>query len=513
MPRHVLKRSQNAKRNIAFGLLHKSVSLTIPFLTRTIIIRVMGAQYLGLDGLFASILQVLNLTELGFGSAIVFSMYEPIANKDNVKLRALLRLYKHIYGVVGTIILLGGSALIPFIPRLIKGTWPADINIYVLYILYLLNTVISYFLFGYKNSLLNAYQRTDFLSKVHLITVVICNILQIAVIVFTRNYYLFVVITILTTIITNLMVAVITKREFPDLYCEGDISDEEKQTIKIKVKGLMINKLCQTSRNAFDSIFISSFIGLVDTAIYNNYFYILTAISGVLNIVGSSIMAGVGNSIVTDSQEKNHMDMQRINFVYMWIAGWCTVCLLCLYQPFLSLFFGKDMLFPTYIMIMFCIYFYILKMGDIRAVYSEAKGLWWENRYRSMIEALLNISLNYTLGKQFGVAGIVLATIVSLFFVNFLWGSTIIYKHYFTRISMSLYYGPHLLYAVLTTLICVITFILCGLIAVNGIVGLFLKALICITIPNAILYFCHKNSSIYRETFDWLSERMPIKKL
>lgn len=152
-------------------------------------------------------------------------------------------------------------------------------------------------------------------------------------------------------------------------------------------------------------------------------------------------------------------------------------------------------------------------MGDIRAVYSEAKGLWWENRYRSMIEALLNISLNYTLGKQFGVAGIVLATIVSLFFVNFLWGSTIIYKHYFTRISMSLYYGPHLLYAVLTTLICVITFILCGLIAVNGIVGLFLKALICITIPNAILYFCHKNSSIYRETFDWLSERMPIKKL
>ena len=187
--------------------------------------------------------------------------------------------------------------------------------------------------------------------------------------------------------------------------------------IKVKVTGLFITKVCHVTRNTFDSIFISAFLGLTLTAIYNNYYYIMHAVLAVFAIVSPSILSGVGNSIITDSQEKNYLDMKKFNFIYMWLAGCCTVCLLCLYQPFTKIAFGKDMMFPFPVVILFCVYFYVLKMGDIRAIYSDACGLWWENRWRNILEALANLVLNFIFGNLWGVYGIISATLISLFFI------------------------------------------------------------------------------------------------
>lgn len=499
-----LDRSGNAKRNIIFGTLNKIITIVLPFITRTIIIHILGGEYLGLSSLFSSILQVLSLTELGFGSAMVYSMYKPIADNDNEAISSLLAFYKRVYFIIGILILSIGMIILPFLTYLINGTYPDNINVYYLYLIYLANTVSSYLLFAYKSSLLDAYQRVDIINNINSIVNIIMYVLQILVLFFLKNYYLYTFLLVLATITINILVALYTKILFPQIVCRGNISKKVKTDIIIKVKGLMLNKICQVSRNAFDSIFVSMFLGLMETATYNNYYYIMNAVTTFLTIISQAILGGVGNSIVTESVEKNYFDMTKINFIYMWISGFCTVCLFCLYQPFTILFFGKDMLLSVNAVILFCMYFYVLKMGDIRSVYVHANGLWWENRYRSIIEAISNLVLNLFLGKYFGIYGIIGATLISLFLFNFLWGSGIIFKYYFKGISIKEYYLLHLLYFIGTIFACGITYKICNLFNFTGVKTLVFRTFICIFVPNIIYFLLYRKMKEFKLAIPWI---------
>ena len=499
-----IERTRNAKRNIAFGLVNKIVTLLFPFVIRMVMIRNMGAEYLGLSSLFQSILHVLNITELGFSSAVVYSMYKPIAEDDTDTLCAILNFYRKVYFAIGLIIAALGILLLPFLPRLIHGSYPPDINIYVLYLVYLSATVVSYLLFAYKNSLINAYQRADVISNINTMVHLAVYTAQFVLVVATRNYYWYALMLVIAAVVQNLCTEIASRRLFPEILCRGMPSSAIKKEINVKVKGLLINKLCQVSRNSFDSIFMSAFLGLVHTAIYNNYYYIMSAVIAVLGIVEPAILAGVGNSIVTESQQKNYADMKKFNFIYMWLSGWCTVCLICLYQPFTELAFGKDMMFPFPVVVLFCAYFYVLKMGDIRSVYSDARGLWWENRWRAVAEAAANLVLNFVLGKFFGVPGIVAATLISLFLINFVWGSTIIYKHYFTEIRISEYYLLHLFYAAVTAVACVACWFICSLVPFTGVVGCVIRFVLCAVISNIFYLLCYSRTPMFDSTKTWM---------
>ena len=481
------------------------MALTLmPFLLRTTIIYVIGSEYLGLSSLFSSILQVLSLSELGFSNAVVYSMYEPIAANDRKTLCAILNYFRRIYLVIGVIIIGAGLAVMPFLPKLIRNGYPADINLYYLYILFLINTALSYLLFAYRGALLGAYQRTDITSKVNTVVNVACYGLQILGLFLTKNYYVYVYLLILCNVAINFWTCHCAKRLFPDITPTGRLSREMKQTIFTRVKGLMLGKICGTSRNAFDSIFISAFVGLTANAIYNNYFYILNAVTGIMGIIEPAILGGVGNSIVLESQKKNYRDLTRINFLYMWIGGWFAICLLCLYQPFTELAWTKDMLLPFSAAALFTLYFYILKMGDVRHVYVQACGIWWENRYRAIAEALANLVLNYVLGKMFGLYGILAATLISLFVINFLWGSTIIFKYYFTEIRCSKYYKTHALYAMVTCLGGAACLGLSSMIGGPLIVRFIAAGVICMIVPHVIYILVYHRTGIYRESMEWL---------
>ena len=132
---------------------------------RTAMLYLMGGQYLGLNSLFTSILQVLNLAELGVGSAMIYSMYKPIAEDNNAEICALMQLYRTYYRIIGFIIAVVGFILTPFIQKLISRGVPQEINISVLYLLNLGATVLSYWLYAYKNSILQVHQRVDIVSK------------------------------------------------------------------------------------------------------------------------------------------------------------------------------------------------------------------------------------------------------------------------------------------------------------------------------------------------------------
>ena len=508
-------RTKNATRNIFAGLTNKIVHLVFPFIIRSVIIQSLGTKYLGLSSLFASILQVLNLAELGFSNAIIYNMYRPVAEKDKATICALLNLYKKIYRIIGIVILVGGLVLLPFLPNLIKGDVPADINLYILYAIYLVNTASTYFLFAYKSALVNAHQRNDIVSSVHTITSILQFVAQIIVLLVLKNYYAYIIVQCITSILNNVLVAIIAKKKYPEYICAGEVSKEQKKDIRKRVAGLMIQKVCGTTRNSLDSIFISAMIGLSAVAIYSNYYVIMNAIIGVMGIVTSSITASVGNSIVTESEEKNYRDMKKFNFIYMWMSGWLTVCLLCLYQPAMKLWMGQENMFSFSVVVLFCIYFYSLKMGDIRAVYSDAKGLWYENRFRAIAESIANVILNLVLGHFFGVHGIIAGTLISLLIINFGYGSQILFKHYFKHHKASEYFTLHGLYALITASICYATYSICSLVNSSGITELALKGVICVIAPNLFYLFIYRKTDQLKEAKRFLHNllRPLLKKL
>lgn len=499
-----MNRTENTIRNIIFGFINKVLIMVFPFFIRTIIIQKLGSEYLGLNSLFTSILQVLNLTELGFSSAIVFSMYKPLADKDTDTICALMNLYKKIYRIIGIIILIIGLLVMPFLTKLVNGSYPSDINIYILYFLYLFNTVMTYFLFAYKSSLLTADQRIDIISNVNSIVSIILYVVQIIILLALKNYYIYVISIGISNILNNIVISKIVDNRYSEYICKGTVSKEQKKDIKKRVYGLMIQKICTTTRNALDSIFLSAFLGLNIVAIYSNYYTIMSVVVGILGIITTSMIASIGNSVATSNVQKNYNDMNKFNFIYMWISGFCTVCLLCLIQPFMKVWMGENYMFPLSTVICFSIYFYLLKMGDIRAAYVEATGIWYESRHRALLETILNIILNYFLGKYFGVNGIIIATLISLFLINFIYGSTIIFKYYFKNISAFDYFKRHLYYLIVTMIACIVTYEICVLISIEGVVGLIIKGILCIIVSNIIFFMFYFKYDIFIEVKEFI---------
>lgn len=493
-------RVKNSLRNSFWGLIQKVVLMVGPFVVRTVLIYVLSAEYSGLNSLFASILQILSLSELGFSNAIVYSMYKPIAEDDYPTISALLNYFKKVYRIIGIVILGVGIILMPFLPFLIKGDVPADISLYTLFGIYLINTVVSYFLFGYKSSVLAANQRQDITSKNSTIVHVIVYVLQVSLLLLTSNYYCYIIVLPISTIALNILNSKAVDKLFPEIQCRGKISDDLKSDIKKQVTGLLLWKIGGSTRNTLDSIIISSFIGLTAVAIYNNYYFVMNAVISIFSIVSISITAGVGNKIVTSSVEENYKDFCKFNFIYMWGACWASTCLLCLYQPFMRMWMGADMMLDFSAVVLFCLYFFILKTGDINSVYYQACGLWYEGRYRAIIESVLNLVLNVVLGYLLGITGIILATIISMLCIWF-YGSGIVFKKYFKMHRPSEFYISSLKFLIIASITGGITYLLCYTIPDHFFFGsnvleLVTKLIICV-LSNIILWLLMRSNVFY----------------
>ncbi|MGL6200633.1 MAG: lipopolysaccharide biosynthesis protein [Lachnospiraceae bacterium] len=492
-------RIKNAKRNAIWGIVNRVITILLPFLTRTVLIYVLGVEYVGINDLFSSILQVLSLAELGFSSAIIYNMYKPLADGDNIVVCALLQFYKKIYRCIGCLVMAIGIALIPFLKYLISGSCPSDVNIYVVYLIYLLNTSCSYFLFAYKKSLLTAVQRQDIISKVAMLNKIISSFVQIVGLLVLRKYYIFIIVAPVMALVDNLLCQFVAKRYYPQIECRGVLEKKYKDDIIEKTKGLLIHKICGVTRNSCDNIFISMFLGLTPVGIYSNYYYVMSSIRGVLDVFTVSMSASVGNSVAVESIEKNYKNLNLFTFIYEWLCGWCTVCLLCLYQPFMRLWVGEKAMFSFDIVIAICIYFYVWTIGDIKSQYADAAGLWWKDRIRASVEAISNIALNYVLVKHFAVLGIVIATAISILFIGFPWSTKIVFDNYFKEKSFLKYMRDEMLYAIVTVFSCTITWNICENVKFIGFAELIVKALICIVLPNFIYIVCYIKTKYFKD--------------
>ena len=497
----VQSRTNNAKRNIAGAFANKIISMLLQFFIRTVIIYCLGTLYLGLTSLFTSILQVLSLAELGFGEAIVFSMYKPLAENNTKNICALLKFYRKIYRVIGVAVLAVGFSFTPFVPKIITGETPADINLYVLYFIHLFNTAVSYFLFAYKRSLLSAGQRSDITSNIDTISNLFMGSIQLILLFLFRNYYLYCIVIPLTTIASNIIQNYITDKMYPDYKCYGELEKNEIKEIKKRVTGLFLYKVCGVFRNSFDSIVVSAFLGLTILAKYNNYYYIINAVTAIMTIITGSIIAGVGNSMVLEDKQKNYKDFQKFQFIYMWLSSLCTVCLFCLYQSFVKLWVGEELLFDNLTMGIFCIYFFSLRMGDICYTYRQAAGLWWHDKFRPVVEVVMNFVLNIILVKYIGTVGVLLSTIICIIFINTIWGARVLFKYYFYEVRQSNYHLKLLYFGIITAISCAIAWYICSFISIGGIFELFARGLVCTIVSNIIMLIAYFKMPEAKESF------------
>lgn len=508
----IIARTKNATKGIFWGGLMKIYMMVVPFLMRTVMIYFMGVQYLGLNSLFTSILQVLNLAELGIGSAMVFSMYKPIAEDDKDQINALLKLYRKYYRIVGLIIGLVGILLTPFIPRLISGDVPADINIYVLYLLNLSATVLTYWLFAYKNSLLQAHQRVDVSSIITLISNTIQYSIQLFVLIVLKNYYLYVIAILISQVINNILTAMIVGKMYPDYKPIGEMNKNDVKGINNRIKDLFTGKLGAVIINSADTIVISAFLGLTVLAIYQNYFYLITAVTGFMEIVFSSMLAGLGNSYIIETKEKNYSDLEKFTFIFCWLFGFCFCCFLCLYQPFMEIWVGKENMLNFSAVICFSIYFYVYEINRLLNTFKDAAGLWHEDRFRPLITALTNLTLNLVTVQIWGIYGVLLSTVISVIVVGMPWILYNIFTVYFNRSLAKKYIMQLLRYTGIVIVVACITYCTGMLVHIGQWGNFFIRLIICLILPNVLFLLAYHKNSYFRLSIQ-LVDKMTKNKL
>ena len=492
-------RIQNSIRNITFGAINRIVSIIFPFIVRTIFIKVLGEEYLGLNSLFSSILQVLNLADLGFASAIVASMYRPIAEKNVEKVSALMVLYRKLYKIIGLVILAVGVIITPFVGCLINGEPPQSVNIYILWILYLANTVVSYLFYAYKVSLINAHQRNDITEKIGAACRVAFSVLQIVVVVAFKNIYLYVFLTVLNSIAYNLWCARECNKRYPQYVCSGDLDKETKKQISKNVGALALQKIGNTVSVSLDSIVISAFLGLRTVAIYGNYYYIVSAVATFVNLIYGAITASIGNSIVTESREKNWQDLKKFFFLNTWLIGWCSICFICLFQDFMTIWMGKELLFGIGTVLCLVLRFYFEQIRKVILTYKDAAGMWWADKWRPIVGCIVNLILNIVMVKTIGVVGVMLSTVISYALVEIPWETHALFKNYFGN-NEKRYYMQ-----LVTSTFCIFisgtaTYFLCSIIKCSPIISLIIKSVLCIIIPNLIFVLLNIRNSDFAKS-------------
>lgn len=484
---------KNTKRNVVASFVNKMVAMLFPFLRKTLFMWVLGPGYLGLNGLLYSILGMLMLAELGFGTAIVCYMFKPVANDDKKMLCAYLKFFRTVYRWVGSTIFVVGLCLLPFLRRLIHGEIPADVNLHLVFLLHLLNTSASYFLFAYRGSILGAHHRNDVLDYLRTVTSILEFGTLALVLYFTHNYYHYVLVTILFTLLNNLMLVYATRRLFPDIVPEGELPKPEVKRVLSDVKAIFMHKVGAVVSQSFDNVVISSFLGLVAVAAYNNYHCISLAVAGIPSALCYSMMAGFGNKIHTETKEENFNLLMKANRLIICIVIWCTAMLLALYQPFMVIWTRGEEGLSRHFMTPFLlvVWFYEKQSRETLRMFKNAASLWQPDRWKPVVASFANLAMNIlfikTFAPSFKLDGVILATLLSDVLIQMPWESYAVFSGFFTGEQAKHYWGAQVYYAIMGMAIAGIAYFLVRMVPIEGVPGFLVKGVVSAVVSCVLL--------------------------
>jgi O-antigen/teichoic acid export membrane protein len=491
-------RTKNSIKNTIVSFSSNLLTIVIGLIAQGIFIKILGSEYLGINGLFSNIISMLGIVELGVGSAIIYHLYKPIVEEDIKKVKALMNFYKKCYTIIALIILTIGLMITPYLNLFIEEV-TIDINISLVYILFIIEIVCSYLL-SYKRSIINANQKNYLVNFIHIGYLVILNILEIIILVLTKNYYLYLGIKIVMRILENVGVTLLANKLYPYLKNNNEKLDEKtKKDIFQKVKALFFHKVGGFIVLGTDNIIISKFIGIIEVGLYSNYYMIIDAIEKLFGQVIRAITPSVGNMLVKESSEKSFEIFKRVRFLNFWIATFSGISLLVVMNSFITVWIGSKYLLATCVLIVLVLNYYAKSMRSCHMIFKEAAGIYYEDRYIPLLESILNIVASLILLKYFGLAGIFMGTIISSLVLYCISYPKYVYKKLFNRSYLN-YTKETLGYLSIFLVLAVITYKISRLIVIsNAFLSLIINCLIAVVIPNLVLLiiFWHTDNFKY----------------
>ena len=291
---------------------------------------------------------------------------------------------------------------------------------------------------------------------------------------------------------------------YPQYRAIGVLDKAAKKDINHRITDLFTAKIGAVIVDSVDTIVISAFLGLTVLAIYQNYFYILTAITGLINVIMTSCLAGIGNSIATESKEKNYRDLRTFTLIIVWIAGICTALLLTMFQPFIKLWVGEKYMFEFSAVVCFCVYFFVKQINTLLNLYKDAAGMWHEDRFRPLVTAAANLIMNLIMVQFWGVYGILLSTVLSMLFVGTPWILRNLFSVLFDRAELRSYLKMLLLYVLITGAACAASALLGRLLPGDGILLLVLRMSVTLVVSNLIFFTALHKTADFKKGMDIL---------
>lgn len=483
------ERKKSSFKNMITAVSSNVLTIIVGLVAQAVFIKILGSEYLGLNGLFSNVISMLGIVELGMGSAIIYNMYKPIAEENHEKIKSLMQFYKKSYRIITLIISIIGIMIIPFIKYIVDiESVTVGINVYLVYILFLLETICSYIL-SYKRSMLYADQKEYITNIIHMGYTILVNTMQLTFLYFTHDYYLYLIIKVMMRLVENIVISSYVNRRYSYLL-DNNVTKLDSKTEKDifqKIKALFFHKIGTFIVSGTDNIIISKYLGLVTVGLYSNYYMIINAVQTVINHIIQATRASVGNLLVTESKTKQFDIFNKIRFVNFWISCFSSICIFVIMDSFITIWIGYKFVLPTKVLLVLVINFFIVSSRSTYGAFKEAAGIFYEDRFVPIIESLLNIVLSIIFVKKFGLMGVFMGTIASGLVLWCYSYPKYVYNKLFVR-KISDYIKETIYYFIIFILIAGFTYSLAILISFDNVYLQFISnVLIALIVPNVIM--------------------------
>lgn len=477
-------KTRNSSLNFIFSVLSQITNIVLAFIVRTVFIKCLGVEYLGLNGLFTNIISVLSLAELGVSSAIIYSMYKPVSENDTDKICQLINYYKKLYSIIALVVLAVGLAFFPFLDFFIN--LESDVpNVKYYYFLFLGQTVSSY-LIVYRTSVLTAYQKDYIISRTAIISNVISYIGQIVVLLLFKNYVIYMLVAIICTFLCNAVNSIIASKRYPFINNKKALPKDEQTAIWNNIKSMFAYKLGSVILNNTDNLLISKLVNTLTLGFYSNYCLIIDKIAAVVNLIFTSLQASLGNYNVKSSPSQKYFMFKVISFIEYWVYGFCCICFCLLIDVFIEIWLGSNYQLDM-IVVYICVFNFYLK-GVLYPLwcFRNTTGMFKDTKYTMFIAATINIVLSVVLGLKIGLVGILLATAIARICTNIWYEPLKLFKNYFGQPVFKYYVNEIIRILFLIVLIIISHNILSLFTPENLYLTFLIRILYCLFVPNFI---------------------------
>lgn len=492
-------RTEYSLLNIIAGVGGYIINTILGFICRMVFVKCLAADYLGVNGLFTNILSMLSLAELGIGGAIVYALYKPLAENNEKKIASLVKVYGTAYKVIGITIGVVGTLLMPFLDVIITEQPNISESIYILYLLNLFNTVITYF-YSYRSSLLIAAQQNYIVVGINYIVTILQSIFQMIVLVVTHNYMAYILIQTIGAVIYNLTVSRVAVMRFPCIVDKNvePLPKNEKQSLFKDIRDLTFYKVSGLLVNSTDNILITFFQGLATTGIASNYTLLVNTLNSLLGQVFNSLTASIGNHNATKSEDSKFEMFNFMNLMNFWIFGWAALGIVFCSSDLVRLCFGEEYVLSLKIPLVMALNFYTVGMMNAIWTYKHTLGLFRYGRFLQIITGILNIIFSVVLGKSLGLFGILFATFIARACTNLWYDPYAVYVHGFSKSPM-LYLAKYIQYLVALGIAAGGCYIVLAPIHMPIFAQVIVKILLCSIICNIVFYIIFRKTPEFQK--------------